>query len=147
MRQQIAIITLGIKEIDRSKKFYSEGFGWSPIHKGNTTVMYKMNGFILSTWLLDELDTDMKRINKTKHASFSLAFAVQEEAHVALFMERLVSAGGSLLRNADSPEHGGLRGYVADPDGHAWEILFHNEWKFNPKGYVYHTCLSDQDQN
>ncbi len=46
-------------------------------------------------------------------------------------MEQLVSAGGSLLRNADNPKHGGLRGYVTDPDGHVWEILFQNNWKFN----------------
>jgi uncharacterized glyoxalase superfamily protein PhnB len=37
-------------------------------------------------------------------------------------IDRLVAAGGTLLRAADAPPHGGFRGYVADLDSHAWEI-------------------------
>ena len=38
--------------------------------------------------------------------------------------------GGTVLREADAPPHGGLRGYVADPDGHIWEIA----WNPGPLG-------------
>ncbi len=79
MKQQIAIITLGINNINRSKRFYIQGFGWSPVHEDNNTIMYKMNDFILSTWLRHEFDADMQRANETKNASFSLGFAVQKK--------------------------------------------------------------------
>ena len=32
----------------------------------------------------------------------------------------MAEAGGRLLRPADAPPHGGFRGYVADPDDHAF---------------------------
>ena len=49
---------------------------------------------------------------------------------------KLAKAGGRILRSADAPPHGGYRGYVADPDDHAWEIAFNPAWAINPEGYV-----------
>ena len=51
-------------------------------------------------------------------------------------MARLVAAGGQVLRPADAPPHGGFRGYVADPDGHAWEIAWNPAWKIDDAGGV-----------
>jgi catechol-2,3-dioxygenase len=31
MQQQISVITLGIADLPRSRRFYTEGFGWSPV--------------------------------------------------------------------------------------------------------------------
>ena len=43
---------------------------------------------------------------------------------------------GSSARAADAPPYGGLRGYVADPDEHAWEIAWNPAWPISPEGYV-----------
>jgi uncharacterized glyoxalase superfamily protein PhnB len=51
-------------------------------------------------------------------------------------LDRLARHGGTILRNADAPPHGGMRGYVADPDGHAWEIAHNPAWPISPEGYV-----------
>lgn len=53
---------------------------------------------------------------------------------MALLIDRLIAAGGSLLRAADAPPYGGLRGYVADPDGHLWEIAFNPAWSIDQNG-------------
>ena len=47
-------------------------------------------------------------------------------------LDHLVKFGGTLLRPADAPPHGGFRGYVADPDGHAWEIAYNPAWPISP---------------
>jgi len=44
--------------------------------------------------------------------------------------------GGRILRPADAPPHGGMRGYVADPDDHAWEIAWNPAWPISREGYV-----------
>jgi catechol 2,3-dioxygenase-like lactoylglutathione lyase family enzyme len=75
MQQQISVITLGIADIARSKRFYGEGF-------------------------------------------------VLAQREVQLLLDRLAAHGGRLLRAADAPPHGGFRGYVADPDNHAWEVAY-----------------------
>ncbi len=55
-------------------------------------------------------------------------------------MQREACAGGFLakehLREADAPPHGGFRGYVADPDGHGWEIAFNPAWTIDAAGHV-----------
>jgi uncharacterized glyoxalase superfamily protein PhnB len=51
-------------------------------------------------------------------------------------MGHLVAAGGTLLRAADAPPHGGVGGYVADPDGHAWEIAWTPAWIIDENGHV-----------
>jgi hypothetical protein len=47
--------------------------------------------------------------------------------------ERLAAHDGRLLRSADAPPHGGFRGYVADPDDHAWEIAYNPAWPISPE--------------
>ena len=49
---------------------------------------------------------------------------------------RNVTAGGNLLRVPDEPVHGGFRGYVADPDAHAWEIAWNPAWPIDENGHV-----------
>nr|WP_245185625.1 hypothetical protein [Falsiroseomonas frigidaquae] len=40
------------------------------------------------------------------------------------------------MRAADAPPHGGFRGYVADPDGHPWEIAWNPAWTIDARGLV-----------
>jgi hypothetical protein len=51
VQQQIAVITLGIADLARSRLFYCEGFGWTPAFQNAEIVFYQMNGFVLGTWL------------------------------------------------------------------------------------------------
>jgi uncharacterized protein len=135
MRQQLSVITLGIADIARSRRFYCDGFGWTPVFQNEEIVFYQMNGFVLGTWLTRALQDDMRRPLE-RPGAFSLAHnvAVAEEVHTVL--DRLSRYGGRILRPADAPPHGGLRGYVADPDDHAWEIAWNPAWPISPDGYV-----------
>lgn len=122
MKQQISVITLGIVDLERSRRFYAEGFGWVPVFENEEIIFYQMNGFVLGTFLKASLEVDMNRGGLLQPGAFSLAHNVEQKADVAPLINRLVEAGGKLLRSADAPVHGGFRGYVADPDDHAWEI-------------------------
>jgi catechol 2,3-dioxygenase-like lactoylglutathione lyase family enzyme len=136
VQQQISVVTLGIAEIARSKRFYCEGFEWAPVFENDEIVFYQMNGLVLGTWLKPRLDEDLQRASTTGAAAFALAHNVADEAGVDRLVERLVAAGGSLLRAPDAPPHGGYRGHVADPDGHAWEIAFNPAWPIDAEGHV-----------
>jgi uncharacterized protein len=136
MQQQISVITLGIADLARSKKFYSDGFGWSPVFENEEIAFYQMNGFVLGTWLKAALEKDSGRTATPDTGAFALAHNVSAEGEVAEVMERLVAAGGKLLQEASAPPHGGRRGYVADPDGHAWETAWNPTWSIDDKGLV-----------
>ncbi len=70
----------------------------------------------------------------TGPGAFALAHNVRAREEVEPLLSRLVAAGGALLRPADAPPHGGFRGYVADPDGHAWEIAWNPAWPIDTEG-------------
>lgn len=136
MQQQISVITLGIVDLDRSRRFYVDGFGWSPIFENEEIVFYQMNGLVLGTFRKAALEVDMNRTGLLQPGAFSLAHNVPQKEDVAPVMERLVEAGGSIIRPADEPPHGGFRGYVADPDHHAWEIAWNPAWTIDERGLV-----------
>ncbi|WP_070152062.1 VOC family protein [Sphingobium phenoxybenzoativorans] len=136
MQQQISVITLGIDDLARSKRFYSEGFGWAPVFENAEIAFYQMNGFVLGTWLRPELEKDMMPNSLMRPGAFALAHNVGAREDVFAVISALESAGGRVLRPADAPDHGGFRGYVADPDNNAWEIAWNPAWSIDARGLV-----------
>jgi catechol 2,3-dioxygenase-like lactoylglutathione lyase family enzyme len=124
MQAQISFITLGVENLARSRRFYTDGFGWTPAFENHEIVFYQMAGLVLGTFLRTSLEADMNRSGHPTPGAFALAHNVTRKEDVAPVMEQLLRAGGTLLRAADAPAHGGWRGYVADPDNHAWEIAY-----------------------
>lgn len=132
----VSVITLGIADLARSKRFYVEGFGWTPVFENEEIVFYQMNGLVLGTWMTSQLEADMRRPGLARPGAFALAHNVGSEVEVQPLIDRLAAAGGRVLRPGDAPPHGGFRGYVADPDDHAWEIAHNPAWPISPEGYV-----------
>jgi len=136
MQQQISVITLGIKDVPRSRRFYVDGFGWKPVFEMEDIVFYQMNGLMLGTWLQPNLEEDMNRSGLQSPGAYALAHNVQSQGEVETVISRLLDHGGRLLRKADAPPHGGFRGYIADPDDHAWEIAWNPAWQIHDDGRV-----------
>ena len=135
MQQQISVITLGIADLARSRRFYAEGFGWKPVFENPEVVFYQMNGLMLGTWLTTALEADSRR-SLSRPGAFSIAHNVPAKDEVQPVIDRLAQFGGRILRPADAPPHGGFRGYIADPDDHTWEIAWNPAWPISPEGYV-----------
>lgn len=136
MQHQISVITLGVHDLALSRRFYTQGFEWKPVFENEQIIFYQMNGFILGTFLHDALEADMNRPGLLRPGAFSLAHNVSSREQVAPLLQKLCGAGGTLLREADEPPHGGFRGYVADPDDHAWEIAWNPAWPIDADGHV-----------
>ncbi|MGO4706009.1 VOC family protein [Microvirga sp. 2MCAF38] len=136
MQQQISVITLGVGDLSRSRRFYVEGFGWSPVFENHEIIFYQMNGLVLGTWLETALATDMQRKDPVRPGTFALAHNVPTREDVQATIDHLSRFGGKILRVEDEPPHGGFRGYIADPDEHAWEIAWNPAWSIDPNGLV-----------
>lgn len=136
MQHQISVITLGISNRTRSRRFYAEGFGWSPVFENDDIIFFQMNGFMLGLYKRTALENDMNRSGLATPGAFSLAHNVPCREDVESAMARLSKAGGRIIRPADAPPHGGFRGYVADPDDHAWEIAWNPSWPIDENGMV-----------
>lgn len=95
-----------------------------------------MNGFVLGTWLVSGLEADMSHPGLLTPGASALAHNVPTQSDVVAVMAQSEHAGGRVLREAKAPVHGGYRGYVADPDDHAWEIAWNPAWLIDDRGLV-----------
>jgi hypothetical protein len=136
MVPSISLVTLGVADVARSVRFYEGGFGWTAAFTSEQIAFFQMNGFVLALYARDALAEDSARADMPTPGAFSLAHNVERLDAVVPAMERLIAAGATLLREASRPPHGGFRGYVADPDGHAWEIAWHPAFEISPEGHV-----------
>jgi catechol 2,3-dioxygenase-like lactoylglutathione lyase family enzyme len=136
MQTQISAITLGVVDLARSRRFYVDGFEWEPVFENEEIIFYQMNGLMLGTFLKLSLEWDMKRSGLLSPGTFALAHNVPAQDDVANVMKRLADYGGRVIRAADAPPHGGFRGYIGDPDDHAWEIAWNPAWKIDEHGGV-----------
>src|SRR6186713_3376419 len=100
MQQQMSVVTLGITDLARSRRFYVEGFGWTPVFENDEIVFYQMNGLMLGTWRQPALEEDMARTGLMTPGAFALAHNVLTQDQVEPVMQALVAAGGRLLRAA-----------------------------------------------
>lgn len=136
MQQQISLMTLGVADLPRARRFYAEGFGWKPVFETPEVVFFQMNGLVLGLWLKASLEGDMQTKAAAGTGAFALAHNVARQEDVQPTLDRLAQFGGRITRAGDAPPHGGFRGYVTDPDGHPWEIAWNPAWPISPEGYV-----------
>lgn len=136
MQQQISVITLGVSDLAVSRRFYNEGFGWTEVFENDTIRFYQMNGLVLGLFEREAMKQDSGRACFNASGAYALAHNVANQADVEPLMARLVAHGGRILQPASAPPHGGYRGYVVDPDDHAWEIAYNPAWKIDAEGHV-----------
>lgn len=135
MAQQLSLITLAIHDVGRSQHFYGEGFGWTPVYASPEILFFQMNGVVLGLWLASAFSADLQRPDGHSNG-FAIAHNVDSPREVDELVERLADHGGHVLRPPAEPPHGGRRGYVGDPDGHAWEIAWNPAWSIDAEGRV-----------
>lgn len=136
MQQQISVITLAATDMERSRRFYAEGFGWKTVFENEFIHFYQMNGLVLGLFREDMMLEDSGRASFSRSGGYALAHNVPAAGDVAPLMDRLAAAGGRIIQPAAAPPHGGMRGYVVDPDDHAWEIAWNPAWFIDEQGHV-----------
>jgi catechol 2,3-dioxygenase-like lactoylglutathione lyase family enzyme len=132
----VSVITLSTRDQAKARRFYGDGFGWSVAFEADEITFYQLNGTVLGLYSANDFAGDMGVDAIDPSGGFALAHNVASEDEVAPLIDRLIAAGGALVRSADAPPHGGLRGYVRDPDGHAWEIAWNPGFPMDADGNV-----------
>ncbi len=125
MKPHVSGITLGVKDVNRAKKFYAEGLGWPIQYEQGDWVSFSINGgsSLLGLLPLDALAGDAGvAASGGGFAGFTLSYIVSSEARVAAVLEEAKRAGGTIAKPAQGAEWGGYSGYFADPEGYLWNV-------------------------
>lgn len=137
MEQRVSVITLGVADLARSRRFYEEGLGWIRTGEHDTVAFYQCNGFILSLFGRDALIVDGQMdASQVGTGAIVLAYNVRARDEVDAVMAEAQRAGARVLKPAQPTFWGGYAGYFADPDGHPWEVAWNEGWPIDAAGHV-----------
>jgi len=137
MEQRISLVTLGVRDLTASRRFYVDGLGWKPAFENEEIIFFQAGGMIFSLFLRDQLAADFDADPQTLgRAAMALAYNVRARNEVDPLLKRAQDAGATILKPAREQSWGGYSGYFADPDGFAWEIAWNPGWRLAADGSV-----------
>ena len=121
----LTILTLGVRDLDRSVRFYAD-LGWERRgDPGAGIAWFKTSGTWLGLYGYDALAQDAGLEAPAVQPPFrgvSLAINLSSPAEVDAAFARVLEVGGVLVKPPTATAWGGYSGYFADPDGILWEI-------------------------
>lgn len=136
MNPRIKVITLGVKDLEKSLAFYRDGLGLptkgiigTEFEEG-AAVFFNMNDdLILALYPKAALAKDANiSVSPTSPAEFSIGHIVKSKQEVDALMREAERAGAHVTDPAHDRFWGGYSGYFQDLDGHLWEIAWNPAW-------------------
>ena len=132
MKPRITVITLAVRDLERSLVFYRDGLGLPT--SGITGTKYAIGacvffnlegGLKMALWPRSSLvaDTGLPPDGPAS-SEVLIAHNVGSEDEVRLVLAQAQAAGGRIVKPAQATFWGGYGGYFQDLDGHVWEVVF-----------------------
>jgi uncharacterized protein len=125
MKPHVAVITLGVRDLQRARRFYSEGLGWTIQQEDHNWVCFLLGdgSSALALYPWDELAADAEiSSDGTGFRGVTLSHNVRSEKRVDEVLVDAERAGGRIVTAPERAPWGGYRGYFADTEGHLWEV-------------------------
>ncbi len=136
MQQRLSIITLGVSDLIKSRKFY-DALGWQVAGEDNTEniIAYNLQQMSLVLYPKEKLADDATvSMDHTSYSNFTLAHNVRSEKEVDTVLQEAEKAGGTIVKPAQKAFWGGYSGYFADLDKFLWEVAFNPFSMLGPNG-------------
>lgn len=126
MKPRISMLTLGVRDLEKSIRFYEQGLGFPRMESPPEVAFFTLNGSWLGLYGRESLAEDAGVSPEgSGFSGIAIAHNVDSEAAVDDLIGVAVSAGARLVKPAQKVFWGGYSGYFADPDGYLWEVA-HN---------------------
>ena len=137
MEPRVTLITLGVADVGRARRFYVDGLGWPVASFGGEEVAFlPLAGLVLALYRAADFAADTGRPLATGSNGFALAHNTRSRAEVDAVFALARRAGARVLKAPEEKSWGGYAGYFADPDGHAWEIAWNPGFPFRADGSI-----------
>lgn len=136
MKQRVNVITLGVGDLERSRRFY-EALGWKTNAAPDDDVVFFQAGeMVVALWDRARLAEDSCVEDSPGWGGVTLALNLSSPAEVDAVTEEAREAGATIGREPAETFWGGYSSAIVDPDGHPWEIAHNPRWTVTEDGGV-----------
>jgi uncharacterized protein len=124
MQAHVSSILLGVQDMERSKRFYTDGLGWKIERDYGISAFFEPHGgSLIGLYGRDGLAADVGTSSAgSGFGGIVLDYVVRSQARVDEIIAQADKAGATILKPAGPLEWGGYGGTFADPDGHIWRL-------------------------
>lgn len=132
MKPRISVLTLGVRDLERSLAFYRDGLGLPTegivgreFEHGAVAFFDLAGGLKLAIWPLADIawDSGLPRTDVSS-TSATIGHNVGRREEVDEVMSQAQRAGADIVKPPAETFYGGYAGYFRDPDGHLWEVVW-----------------------
>lgn len=136
MRQQLSIITLGVRDFQRALGFYEQGLGWKKSPASNDHIaFFPAGGIVLGLYPLELLAEDATIDHAgSGFSGITIAYNAVSASEVDKVMQEVASLGATIVKPAQKVFWGGYSGYFKDLDGHLFEVAYNPFWELDEEG-------------
>jgi uncharacterized protein len=132
MKQRVNVITLGVGDLGRARRFY-EALGWTTNAAADDDVVFFQAGeMVVALWDRARLAADSCVEDAPGWGGVTLALNVGSPAEVDEVTVEARAAGARIGREPAETFWGGYSSVIVDPDGHPWEIAHNPHWTITP---------------
>ena len=136
MEQRVSLITLGVRDLARARRFY-EALGWTTrAAPEDDVVFFRAGGLVLALWSRESLAEDSAVEDAGGWGGVTLAYNVRSPEEVDATIAEAEAAGARIGRRGAPTFWGGYSGLFVDPDGHPWEVAHNPHWRLREDGSV-----------
>jgi uncharacterized protein len=136
MEQRLSLITLGISDLDRARKFY-EALGWKTgASPDDDVAFFQAGGMIVALWGRTKLAEDSAVTEGSGWGGITLAYNTRSQKEVDEVIEEARAAGATIGREPAETFWGGYSAVFIDPDGYPWEVAHNPNWTIEEDGSV-----------
>lgn len=136
---RLNLITLGVRDLTASLKFYRDGLGFDVAVRGEETnpavIFFKNGGTKISLYQIDNLTKDINEQQPPARAAgfggITLAYNGKSKEEVDEIFAMAGKAGATIVKSPETVFWGGYSGYFQDPDGYYWEVAYGEDWEFD----------------
>jgi catechol 2,3-dioxygenase-like lactoylglutathione lyase family enzyme len=133
MNQHLHLITLGVRDFQKSYEFYANLVGWKPASaSGDDVAFFQAGGVVLAIYPREKLAEDALISSEgSGFSGVSLAYNARSESQVDEIINDLRSKGVKIVKEPQKVFWGGYSSYFADPDDYYWEVAYNPYFQFD----------------
>src|SRR3954466_4672244 len=137
---EITAITLGVRDVERSRAFYVDGLGFRSVLDvpGEISFVQCAPGQLLALWVVTQMPSEYGDVSHGPSAPpISLGHNVTVGEDVERLYAAALAAGATSVAAPTERVGGGVSACVADPDGFRWDFVHNPNLTVDPDGTVH----------